>query len=662
MPAVGSSWWVMSRVWVSTADSCVTGERTLGGHLARLVRNQGAWTIEPIDDPQMGDVYSLERDTNDNLWAATWGTGIHKLGEKGWTAYRADPEESGGGAPDDLAVALLTDRSGSVWVGTYGHGLARYDPLTDAFSVFRGPRGDFEYMSTYLWPIVEDDSGALWFGANETNGGIHRLSADRTTLAKWPTGGDPARPNSGKILTLHVSGDSVVWFGTQGAGLGRLDLRTDSIRYLTMTDGLPHDNVAGILEDDAGYLWISTNRGLARLDPRTNAFWVFRENAGAQGDRFFANSAYKASDGLLYFGGENGLNVIDPKLLVPRDQPPAVVLTRFSVNQKERPAVNNITARDGLRLRPGENYFTLDFAALDFTEVSQNTYRYRLDGLEPDWIDNGPSGTAIYTFIPPGEYTFVAEARNSEGIWSEAGLSIPISVLPRFYATLWFQLGVATMVAFSLWAIYAYRAKQLARVAAMRLRIAGELHDDIGANLSAIALKSELVRKRSTSDPAEQSLNDIERLARDTTQKVREMIWVVKEENDTLNGLLTRMQDVSPTLVRGVLACEFIVEGAIPVRPIEMELRQDVYSIFKEALQNVLKHADATEVTIRVSYATPYLKVSVWDDGVGFDEKLIRHGHGLASMRSRAHKHQADLQVLSLPGQGTRVEIKVPID
>jgi len=197
-------------------------------------------------EQEMGFVVSLAT-SGDIIWAATVGRGMHRRSPRGWRAYRQGATGDGN-APDDQFAAVAVDRSGTVWAGTVNSGLTVYDPRADRFTPFRGPRGDFVYAADYIWPIVEDRSGALWFGATGQNGGVHRLSVDRTELSTWRTGGDPERPNAGRVTTLEPSGDTVVWFGTQGAGLGRLDVATGSTRFYTAEDGLPHNTVAGILE------------------------------------------------------------------------------------------------------------------------------------------------------------------------------------------------------------------------------------------------------------------------------------------------------------------------------------------------------------------------------------------------------------------------------
>lgn len=628
----------------------------IGGGL-KDVSLDGA-TVRDVEHPDLADVYSLATGPAGEFWVATNGSGVHRRSGARWRDYRAGVEGRGG-AHGDRVTAITVDGTGTVWIGTMANGLGFYDPEADRFTSFRPPRST--YLAPYIWPIVEGADGELWFGANGPEGGIHRLSADRTELSTYRTGTSD-RPNAGRILTLHVSGDTLLWFGTQGGGLGQLDPTTGAIHFYTTADGLPHGNVQGILEDDAGKLWVSTNDGLARFDPATEGFWVFRERSGIQGNRFYANSALKLSDGTLLFGGPNGVSVIRPSRIAPRDDPPPVALTAFLVRGRERPDLNHVTAQRGVELEPDENFFTIEFAALDFTDASLNAYRYRLEDLDPEWIEGAGGNTASYTSVPPGDYVFRVQARNSEGVWNRVGLTMPIVVHPPYHATWWFRLLMAALVGLAAWAAYRARQQQLARVRAMRLRITGDLHDDIGANLSAIALKSELLQKPRIPDAKrESSLADIERLARETTQKVREMIWVVKEEHDTVVGLVDHMRDAAIALLGGVIEYRFVVDDDLPEQPIFMELRQDVYLIFKEMLQNILKHSEATEVSIEVTFDGAHLTVTVVDNGVGFVETEEMKGNGLGLMRQRVAKHDGAFQLDTSPRVGTRLSFTVEV-
>lgn len=636
---------------------------SLGGAVTHVARSSMTPGVVEKGTPELADIHSMAWGRNGDLWVGTQGTGVYRRTRSGWRSYHVG-RTAGGSTSSDYVSAVFVDHAGVVWAGTNRSGLYVYDPKSDRFNAFTVSGPSHGLDTSYVWPIREDGDGALWFGKNRLGGGgLFRLGVDRRTLDFFATGsGAGAHANDGRVLTILLSGDTLVWFGTQGGGLGRLDPRTGDLRFYTTRDGLPHDNVEGILKDRSGKLWISTNAGLARFDPTTEEFWVLGAESGIQAGRFFANSAYAADDGLLYFGGPNGITVIDPSRLAPSRKPPPIAIVGFRVRGVERADVTNASARSGIEMRPGENFFTIEFTGLDFAEPERTRLQYRLDPLETRWVDAGAGRSARYTDVRPGRYRFLVRARSSAGAWNRAGLTIPIVVQPPITDTLWFRASLLAVLAGILAAGYRYRRKQHERVRAMRLQIAGELHDDIGANLSAIALKSDLVRRVGPEDTrGSPVLADIQRLTHDTMHKVREMIWVVKEEHDTVQGLVTRMEDAAGALLGGVIDFSFSIDPTLPSAPLGMAVRQDVYRVFKEALQNVMKHAGPCRVEIQVLHARSELLIHVSDDGCGFEEDRVKPGTGLKLMRMRNRREGVRVEVSSSPGSGTRVAISAKI-
>jgi signal transduction histidine kinase len=350
-----------------------------------------------------------------------------------------------------------------------------------------------------------------------------------------------------------------------------------------------------------------------------------------------------------------------------------------------------------LDLGPDENFFALEMAALDFTDVALNEYRYRLDPLDADWVENGTNPVANYTSVPPGRYTFRAQARLIGAPWSGEGLTIPLRVRPPFHQTWWFRSAVVVAVLSLISAFYAYRLRELHKRQAVELRelearqelrlgIAGKLHDDIGANLSTMALKAEMVRSaKALDDRGRRQLQDLGRLARDTAHKVRETVWVVNTQYDTVAGLVGKMRDTADVMLEGHVKHRFSAPESLPDREIDMKLRQDLYLLYKESLQNVIKHAGATAVDIVVDYDEPFLTLEVSDDGAGSpvavqivggsdisadqgegettasNQEPHREGSGLELMRKRAMEHEADLTMDGRPGGGTKLHLRVPV-
>ncbi|HSW27969.1 MAG TPA: two-component regulator propeller domain-containing protein [Longimicrobiales bacterium] len=637
------------RVWLGAMGS--------GGVQLFDARGRGGWgavsrpaSLEPLRESM---VLALAGGGDGPLWIAAFSDGLWVM--DGDVRARKIPVLGPDGAErSETAYFVFVDRAGDVWAGTYSLGLVRLDRARQAFLPFRGsdPR-NWDLGSNWVWPIAEDSQGRLWVGAY--NGGLSMVSADRAsaTLHSARQGG----LSDERILTVFVDSRDFVWAGTEGGGLNRLDPTTGDWTTWTTEEGLPHDVVEGIEEDLLGRIWISTHDGLARLDLGTGEMVVLREPAGLAGNAFLANAAHRDPEGMLYFGGSAGVTILDPSAIASQGTPPYVALTAFRIQGREAPLARALRT-DLLDLEPNENFFAFEFAAMDFADVSQNRYRYRLEGLDPDWVDAGTEPVANYTSVPPGRYTFRVAARNSDGMWNMDALAIPLRVQAPFYKTFWFQ-SLAVVALLSLVAgFYTYRLRQLEARQRLRLEIAGKLHDDIGANLSTIALKAEMVRgAHGLDDRRSAQLADVGRLARDTATKVRETVWVVNTKYDTVAGLVGKMHDTADTLLAGVIPFGFTAPEQVPERKISMETRQNVHLLFKETLNNVAKHASASRVEVTVTLTGGnVLAFRVVDDGMGFDPAHAREGNGQRLMRQRAEALRGTLRVESAPGAGTTVE------
>jgi ligand-binding sensor domain-containing protein len=639
----------MGRLWVGND----------GGGVQRLDgdwRDGEATVVSPrsLRRWEASTVFGLAADGSGALWIAAFTDGLLRLEPDG-RVVEVPTLTGAGESVTPVAYSVFVDHAEQVWAGSLSLGLLRFDAARGSFVPHLSPEDRGRLGSDFIWSIAEDGQGLLWIGA--FNGGLASIGADRRTIAVSSAG--PGGMSDNRILSVFVDSQGTVWAGTEGGGLNRFDPSTGEFRVYTVDEGIPHDNVEAVVEDERGYLWISTGNGLARLDRDTEEFLVFTDVAGLAGNRFWANSAHRGPGGALFFGGPAGITIVDPADIERRETPPAVALTAFRIQGREMPLARAL-APGGLDLQPRENFFTFEFAALDFVDPGQNRYRYRLEGLDADWNDAGANPVANYTSVPPDRYVFRVAARNSEGIWNDDGLAIPIRVRAPFYQMLWFRSSVILAVLGLLSAVYSYRLRQFKARQELRLEIAGRLHDDIGANLSTIALKAGMVEAASTLDRRGRThLHDVGQLARDSAHKVRETVWVVNTRYDTLAALVSKMRDTVDLILSGHVAYTFEAPSELPRIDIKMETRQNVYLMFKEVLHNVVKHAGASTVGIELAADARELVIRVWDDGVGLDQDQAGSGSGRALLDHRAALCRGTARVSSRPGGGTTVEICV---
>jgi signal transduction histidine kinase len=375
---------------------------------------------------------------------------------------------------------------------------------------------------------------------------------------------------------------------------------------------------------------------------------------------FNRGARLRTRDGRLVFGGATGVVGFDPEAIRPDERRPEIALV--GVEAASRAGVRRLDGRglEGVVLSPRERTATFTLAALAFEDPGQSRYAYRLDGLDEGWVEAGTERRARYTGLPPGDYVFRARAANHDGTWSEAVLAVPVRVEPWMWETTWFRVLVVVLL-LGLGAL-AYRARvaRLLAVERLRLRIAGDLHDDLSSDLSGIALATDLLGRRPGLAAADrQRLADVHSTATSMVDALRDIVWTVDPAHDSVEAFARRVRLVADRLLDGrahAVEVDLPDAGALP-----MPLRRELLLILKEALHNAHRHAEAGRVDVRLGRDGADLVLAVEDDGVGFDPGAVAGGHGLRSLRTRAERIGGALTVDSTPGRGTRVRLAVPL-
>lgn len=398
-------------------------------------------------------VTALCQDRAGNLWVGT-SAGLDRLDTASgrFTHYLHDPADPHSLGPGAVKV-IVEDRAGALWIGTEEPGtLSRLDPAAGTFTVYRHDPADPDGLpNTYgIRAILEDRAGLLWLG---TYSGLLRLDREHGTFTQYRH--DPEDPNSLSndfVWSLYEAPDGTFWVGTQG-GLNRLDAATGKFTVYTIEDGLPNDGIAAILGDETGHLWLATmGGGLSRFDPHAETFRNYDTSDGLQGMHFIPGAAYRSPDGELFFGGSEGLNRFYPADIRENPHVPPLVLTAF--RKFDRVVDLNLSDIREIILSYQDNFFSFEFAALDYADPAKNRYAYLLEGFDRDWVYCGPRNYAAYTNVPPGTYTFRVRGSNNDGVWNEEGLAVRVIITPPFWATWWFRtllalavLGVASAIA-----------------------------------------------------------------------------------------------------------------------------------------------------------------------------------------------------------------------
>jgi hypothetical protein len=474
---------------------------------------------------------------------------------------------------------------------------------------------------------------------------------------------DPANPNSlsnDRVYALLEDSGGEMWIST-GSGLNSFNRQTRTFKLVLPPGGLATGTITRIIEDDHGKLWLSTlQNGLFRFDPQTATFRQYDVHDGLQSNRF-SYAGFKRHNGEIMFGGENGFIVFHPDSIHENTHIPSVVLTSFNIFEKSAQFPTSLVETREIRLQYNQNYFSFEFATLDLTLPEKNGYAYKLVGLDTGWVYPAKRRFAAYTNVDPGKYTLCVKGSNNDGVWNESGLSIPLIITPPFWATWWFRTLVAIFVIGTFAGAYNYRVKKLLEMERMRVRIASDLHDDIGSSLSGIALITDMVRNHLPPDQKDrQHLTEVSHAARHTADALKDIVWIISPEHDRLDDIVLRMKDSAAKLLIGIEYC-FDCQDDTMSSALDMEFRRNVLLIYKETLNNIAKYSRATKVEISVKEDDEVLTLRVTDNGVGFDESTVKRGNGLKNLRARAAKIGGTIEIMSAPAKGTTVQLDARI-
>jgi signal transduction histidine kinase len=375
----------------------------------------------------------------------------------------------------------------------------------------------------------------------------------------------------------------------------------------------------------------------------------------------FLRARWATPGGRIFFGTGEGFITFHPDSLNKNPYPPRVVLTAFSIFDEPFMSRQPIWSVAAMRLSYDQDFFSFRFAALDYTDPSSNSFLYRLDGFEEEWNRAGTRTFASYTGVDPGDYTFRVRAANSDGVWDEAGLSVGLHIDPPYWRTWWFRSLVIIALAGLAAAAYRYRVAKLLEMERMRVRIASDLHDDIGSSLSGIALVTESLKNRGgLEDGDRQHLADVSRTARRTADALRDIVWLVNPQHDTVNDLFLRMKDAASMVLTGT-EYSISTSGESATRTMSLDFRHQLILIYKEILNNIAKHARARHVSISISLSEDGFMLRIEDDGVGFDPTVRRSGNGLVNLQRRGAAIKGKLSLESTPGRGTVVTLTAPL-
>ena len=662
-------------------------------------RKQSISAYSKADGLTQNNVYPIYEDRNGIIWIGTTD-GLYSY--KDGKFARKD---------NGIITALGEDKVGRLLVGTF-----------DELKALEGEHFVSLYRGTgsVIWTVYPDNDGTtLWFGAEnglaKLKDGVYTLHTTKDGLAGDDTKviiddksggfwigsyGGLSHYKDGKftswtekdglpsrtVRALYQDDDGVLWVGTYDGGLGRF--KDGKFTRYTINEGLFNNGVFQVLEDKRGWFWISSNRGIYRVSKKElNAFAegglnsitsiAYNKsdgmlNAECNGGRWPAG--VKLRDGRMWFPTQDGVAVIDPESIQINQQPPPVKIESVLVDR-------DVVAFDkDVDIQPHQINFEIGYTALSYINSENMRFRFKLEGLDHDWIEAGTRRTAYFSHVPPGSYVFKVIAANSDGVWNMEGTSIKIIVHPRFYQTWWFLTLVVLSVLGLVFLIYRIRVNQLkqthkaqeefsrkllASQEQERQRIAAELHDSLGQSLliikNRIALAQSDIDEKET---VEEQLEELSHSASSAIEECREIAYNLRPYqisrfglSKTLYGIFMRINEV--THIHAIAEIDSIDNLLTD------EAQINLYRVVQECVNNIIKHSHATEASLFIKCSDDEITLLIQDNGRGFVQnegntnENKRGGFGLIGIAERVKMLKGNYKIDSASGQGTSIRIKL---
>lgn len=591
-------------------------------------------------------VYCFTRDSEGNIWIGTFG-GLMKWPDSGSKAdLRKSIIELGTVFKFSYIRSIVEYRKGLLLIGAR-EGLVFFDTHQKK-AVLLNKAG---FPGESVTSILRESAVSFWAG---TINGLYYItfSGDKPLKAEKYDSKGKGQLSSNKINALLIDRGKKLWIGTS-LGLNLYDRKSGSFRYVLSGDGLPNDIINGLLEDASGDLWVSTNKGISRItaDGKTLSFRNYDISDGLQSNEFNQAACYMSEDGEIFFGGINGFNRFYPSAVNDNKFIPPVTFTGIKIFNKEIHKERADMNHRELRLSYDENYLSFDFASLDFTNPERNQYKYKMEGFDKEWIFAGNHNYASYTNLDPGEYVFRVIASNNDGIWNNRGDYFRIIVEPPYWMTWWFRIVTAALVLSIIMIVYRSRIRRMLEIERLRVRIASDLHDEVGASLTKISMQAGLAVYEKDPVKIKPKLEKIENISREVIGMMSDTIWSIDARNDTVEDLITRMKDFAFNLLNELpIEFKFSAEGLQSGKKLPVDIRQNIYLIYKEAINNSVKYSGASLIDVRLVNCDGVFSMRIEDNGSGISSEKKLKGNGLRNMKMRADRIQGKLELVSERG------------
>lgn len=638
---------------------CETGKNSLfiasldGVRQFNIVDSSLTRIIHPITNKVLfnENPYStIIKDQNDNIWITGWNTPLlHQLNYKK-SEYKLHVSYDSLLQNDRFTFrSAYVDADSSIYFGLSSGHLFRLRsreeiPPPENLDLKQGKE---HLKGASIFCITGYINSRLLLG---TAKGIFTI--DKNTMEVMPLNNQLPLLSS-DIRSIIYRDKENIWIGTNGNGLLNYNPIKKTIRQFRKEEGLSDNSVYSLLMDATGNLWMGTNKGICKFIPGNNSFLTFSNKDGLLFEEFNTNAACSLTDGRLAFGGINGFVIFHPDTVSAHILSPPPVITKILCNNKIQPLDSSF------HFQYTENNLTFQFSSLDFFRNEEIQYAYKLEGLDQNWINCGTRRFTTYSNLDPGEYIFKVKCSNPHGEWSDQELSIPFTISTPWYKSDYFYILLLLTLAGLIYSWMLYKNRQNRKLLNIRENIARDLHDEIGSNLSSISIfnqvaKESISRKKDDVIPVLDKIGEYTQISQEA---MNDIVWMIDSKNDRFENILVKMRThAAETIGSTSIHLHLNLDERLKNVKIDMKQRKNLYLIFKESLNNILKYAQCKSVWIDLYENDKMITLMIKDDGRGFKLEDTR-GNGLVNMKKRAMEIKGVLTIDSLPGKGTSVKL-----
>ena len=695
-------------LWAGSTGDLWIGTERGGINILDIKTGAFRYLMHKVGEPNSLSVNCIKAfldDKQGNIWIGTYMGGIDVINKKTGhiTHFKHDPKNSNS-LIDNRIWALFLDSRGYIWIGTI-RGLERFDPDSKKFIHYNHLFG-----SQVLW-INEDFQHNLWFGGDQVY--VYDVISGRFKQFNDRTRGF-CQDSKGRI-----------WLATLQKGLARYDANLGPVKYYNEKSGIANNQALCILEDNQGYLWISTGNGLSKFDPEKETFRNFDNQDGLQNNQFNYGAGYKLSTGELVFGGINGFNIFNPLQVKVNLYPPPIVFTELRIFNKPIPIVDHndailqksINETKEIIIPFNKNVVTFEFAALNYAKSSKNKYAYILEGFDKNWNETGEQRSVTYTNLDPGDYIFRVKASNNDNIWNEKGITLKLKILPPYWKTWWFKSLILLIILFIIYLLVVFlaykaklkhelvferiKAKKLHEIDLLKLRFFTNISHEIRTPLTLIIGPLEKMLNYNLS-PTELKghLNLMQRNAKHLMKLINQLLDFRKLESGNLK-LELRKGDMIVFLREVLNSFDSVISEKniiLSFNSVEKELftwfdPDKLEKIVDNLLSNAIKYTDKDgTITVNVSLVIDQIdgvsdnpmmeekliEIVVKDTGTGIPDSSINKvfmrffqessqnqtgtGIGLALTKELVELHKGKIFVTSKVGKGSKFTVRLPFE